>query len=47
MATLVTHSCFETDMHNPEINNASSYLDLSPLYVSFGSILATGGTNCR
>lgn len=33
-ADLVIHSVFNTDRNNPTINNASSYLDLSPLYGS-------------
>ena len=31
-ASIVTHSLFRTDHKNIHINNASSYLDLSPLY---------------
>ncbi|KAG6917742.1 hypothetical protein DXG01_001280 [Tephrocybe rancida] len=31
-AAIVTHSLFRTDHNNIHINNASSYLDLSPLY---------------
>ncbi|KAG6817060.1 hypothetical protein H0H87_000238 [Tephrocybe sp. NHM501043] len=31
-ATIITHSLFRTDYKNIYINNASSYLDLSPLY---------------
>ncbi|KAG6865223.1 hypothetical protein C0991_004346 [Blastosporella zonata] len=31
-ASIVTHSLFRTDLKNVHINNASSYLDLSPLY---------------
>jgi len=31
-ASLVTHSLFRTDFKNWNINNVSSYLDLSPLY---------------
>jgi len=31
-ASIVTHSLFRTDTKNIFINNASSYLDLSPLY---------------
>ncbi|BGP16827.1 hypothetical protein JCM10213_004674 [Rhodosporidiobolus nylandii] len=31
-ATLITHSCFNTNREDPNINDASSYLDLSPLY---------------
>ncbi|KAG6873168.1 hypothetical protein C0995_002017 [Termitomyces sp. Mi166 len=31
-ASIVTHSLFRTDSMNIHINNASSYLDLSPLY---------------
>ncbi|KAG6830523.1 hypothetical protein H0H87_007821, partial [Tephrocybe sp. NHM501043] len=31
-AAIVTHSLFRTDHKNIHINNASSYLDLSPLY---------------
>jgi hypothetical protein len=31
-ASIVTHSLFRTDQTNININNASSYLDLSPLY---------------
>ncbi|RDB16366.1 Psi-producing oxygenase A [Hypsizygus marmoreus] len=31
-ASIVTHSLFRTDPNNMNINNASSYLDLSPLY---------------
>ncbi|KAG6916402.1 hypothetical protein DXG01_006982 [Tephrocybe rancida] len=31
-ASIVTHSLFRTDHQNIHINNASSYLDLSPLY---------------
>ncbi|KAG5636742.1 hypothetical protein H0H81_007000 [Sphagnurus paluster] len=31
-ASIVTHSLFRTDRNNININNASSYLDLSPLY---------------
>ncbi|KAF9477868.1 heme peroxidase [Pholiota conissans] len=31
-ASIVTHSLFRTDLKNIAINNASSYLDLSPLY---------------
>jgi linoleate 10R-lipoxygenase len=31
-ASIVTHSLFRTDPHNMNINNASSYFDLSPLY---------------
>jgi len=31
-ATLVTHSLFRTDPNNINMNTASSYLDLSPLY---------------
>ncbi|KAG6916804.1 hypothetical protein DXG01_005269 [Tephrocybe rancida] len=31
-AAIVTHSLFRTDHQNIHINNASSYLDLSPLY---------------
>lgn len=31
-ASIVTHSLFRTDRKNMSINNASSYLDLSPLY---------------
>ncbi|KAG6810880.1 hypothetical protein H0H92_009972 [Tricholoma furcatifolium] len=31
-ASIVTHSLFRTDQKNIHINNASSYLDLSPLY---------------
>ncbi len=33
-ADLVIHSLFSTDREDPLINNASSYLDLSPLYGS-------------
>lgn len=33
-ADLVIHSCFNTDHASWSINNASSYLDLSPLYGS-------------
>lgn len=33
-ADLVIHSIFNTDRNDPTINNASSYLDLSPLYGS-------------
>ncbi|EKM53146.1 uncharacterized protein PHACADRAFT_259331 [Phanerochaete carnosa HHB-10118-sp] len=33
-ADLVIHSIFNTDQNDPTINNASSYLDLSPLYGS-------------
>ncbi|KAG6815996.1 hypothetical protein H0H87_009602, partial [Tephrocybe sp. NHM501043] len=32
LASIVTHSLFRTDHSNININNASSYLDLSPLY---------------
>jgi len=31
-ASIVTHSLFRTDTKNIDINNASSYLDLSPIY---------------
>jgi linoleate 10R-lipoxygenase len=31
-ASIVTHSLFRTDYKNMNINNANSYLDLSPLY---------------
>lgn len=31
-ASIVTHSLFRTDLSNMYMNNASSYLDLSPLY---------------
>ncbi|GAA5948461.1 hypothetical protein JCM3765_004890, partial [Sporobolomyces pararoseus] len=31
-ATCITHSCFNTSRVDPNINDASSYLDLSPLY---------------
>ncbi|GAA5917305.1 uncharacterized protein JCM6883_002387, partial [Sporobolomyces salmoneus] len=31
-ATCITHSCFNTNRVDPTINDASSYLDLSPLY---------------
>lgn len=31
-ASIVTHSLFRTDLQNMYMNNASSYLDLSPLY---------------
>ncbi|KAL0633266.1 hypothetical protein Q9L58_007819 [Maublancomyces gigas] len=31
-AALITHDIFHTDPYNNEINNASSYLDLAPLY---------------
>ncbi|TFK61199.1 heme peroxidase [Pluteus cervinus] len=31
-ASLVTHSLFRTDYHDINVNNTSSYLDLSPLY---------------
>ncbi|GAA5854783.1 hypothetical protein JCM5353_003434, partial [Sporobolomyces roseus] len=31
-ATCITHSCFNTNRKDPNINDASSYLDLSPLY---------------
>ncbi|RDA87814.1 hypothetical protein CP532_2958 [Ophiocordyceps camponoti-leonardi (nom. inval.)] len=31
-ATIVIHDIFDTSQTNPNINNASSYLDLSPLY---------------
>lgn len=31
-ASIVTHSLFRTDLKNNHINNASSYLDLSPVY---------------
>ena len=31
-ASIVTHSLFRTDLKDWTINNASSYLDLSPLY---------------
>ncbi|GAA6058664.1 hypothetical protein JCM10212_004075 [Sporobolomyces blumeae] len=31
-ATCITHSCFNTNRQDPNINDASSYLDLSPLY---------------
>jgi len=31
-ASLVTHSLFRTDPRNMNVNKASSYLDLSPLY---------------
>ncbi|TFK63860.1 heme peroxidase [Pluteus cervinus] len=31
-ASLVTHSLFRTDYHDMNVNNTSSYLDLSPLY---------------
>lgn len=37
-ASIVTHSLFRTDLTNMYINNASSYLDLSPLYGDSGSI---------
>ena len=33
-ADLVIHSIFNTSAKDPAINNASSYLDLSPLYGS-------------
>lgn len=33
-ADLIIHSCFNTDHGDWTINNASSYLDLSPLYGS-------------
>ena len=33
-ADLVIHSIFNTDRKDSTINNASSYLDLSPLYGS-------------
>ena len=33
-ADLVIHSLFNTDREDALINNASSYLDLSPLYGS-------------
>jgi hypothetical protein len=32
-AVLITHSCFNTNLQDPNINDASSYLDLSPVYV--------------
>lgn len=32
-ATVIIHSCFQTSREDPNINEASSYLDLSPLYV--------------
>ncbi|GAA5936650.1 peroxidase/cytochrome P450 family protein [Sporobolomyces koalae] len=31
-ATIITHTCFSTNRQDPSINDASSYLDLSPLY---------------
>ncbi|GAA5936600.1 peroxidase/cytochrome P450 family protein [Sporobolomyces koalae] len=31
-ATCITHSCFNTNLNDRNINDASSYLDLSPLY---------------
>ncbi|GAA5972954.1 hypothetical protein JCM3765_001187, partial [Sporobolomyces pararoseus] len=31
-ATCITHTCFNTNRQDPSINDASSYLDLSPLY---------------
>lgn len=31
-ASIITHSLFRTDPRNPNLNNTSSYLDLSPLY---------------
>ncbi len=31
-ASIVTHSLFRTDRKDVSINNASSYLDLSPVY---------------
>ncbi|KZT36643.1 heme peroxidase [Sistotremastrum suecicum HHB10207 ss-3] len=31
-ASIITHSLFRTDPKNPNVNNTSSYLDLSPLY---------------
>jgi hypothetical protein len=31
-ATIIIHSCFQTSRSNPNINETSSYLDLSPLY---------------
>ena len=31
-ATLIIHSAFQTSRKDPTINEASSYLDLSPLY---------------
>lgn len=31
-ATLIIHSAFETNQQDPQINDTSSYLDLSPLY---------------
>lgn len=37
-AAIVTHSLFRTDHRNIHINNASSFLDLSPLY---------GDSTCR
>lgn len=33
-ATCITHSCFNTNRNDTNINDASSSLDLSPLYVS-------------
>ncbi|GAA5952514.1 hypothetical protein JCM21900_003401 [Sporobolomyces salmonicolor] len=31
-ATIIIHSCFQTSRTDPSVNEASSYLDLSPLY---------------
>ncbi|GAA6043896.1 hypothetical protein JCM8097_004294 [Rhodosporidiobolus ruineniae] len=31
-ATLITHSCFQTNREDASINDASSYLDLAPVY---------------
>ncbi|BGP26129.1 fatty acid oxygenase PpoA [Rhodotorula toruloides] len=31
-ATIIIHSCFQTSRDDPNINETSSYLDLSPLY---------------
>lgn len=31
-ATIIIHSCFQTSRTDPNINETSSYLDLSPLY---------------
>lgn len=40
-ATLIIHSCFQTSRTDPTINEASSYLDLSPLYGNNDAEIAT------
>lgn len=32
-ANLIIHSIFQSNHQDPDINDASSYLDLSPVYV--------------